>query len=118
VVNEEYKGKQAYLVNVDKDDGLDRLVLEDLSDDTSVSSSNDENVLGVRMRGHGDVSDHLLVASRREQKQVSGSSCSSFRACDPSSERAPQFTIRRVHQQRFQAVRLQTCAQLWLSCWL
>jgi hypothetical protein len=54
-----------HLVNVDKDDGLDGLVLENLADNTSVTSSNDEDVLGVRVRGHRDVRDHLLVAKRQ-----------------------------------------------------
>lgn len=49
------------LVNVAEGDSLDRLVLEDLSDDTSVSSTDDEDVLGVGVRGKGQVGDHLLV---------------------------------------------------------
>lgn len=64
---------RAYLVNVDENDGLDRLVLEDLSDDTSVTSSDDKDVLGVGVRSHGDVGDHLLVTAyaRRKERDVS-----------------------------------------------
>jgi hypothetical protein len=51
----------AHLVNVDQGDFLDRLVLQSLSDDTSVTTTNDKDSLGVRVRCDRDVSDHLLV---------------------------------------------------------
>jgi hypothetical protein len=43
-------------------------VLEDLSDNTSVSTTVDENMLRVRVRSHGDVGDHLLVAESRRRE--------------------------------------------------
>jgi hypothetical protein len=51
----------AHLVNVDQGDFLDRLVLQSLSNDTSITTTDDKNSLGVRVRSDGDVSDHLLV---------------------------------------------------------
>jgi hypothetical protein len=49
------------LVNVTEGDSLDALVLEHLSDDTSVSTANNKHILRVRVRGHRQVRDHLLV---------------------------------------------------------
>lgn len=49
------------LVDITEGNVLDRVVLEDLSDDTTVTSTDDENVLGVRVRSHGQVGNHLLV---------------------------------------------------------
>ena len=51
-----------YLVNVNKGDLLDRLVLEGFSNNTSVTSTDDQDALGVRVGGQGDVGDHLLVS--------------------------------------------------------
>lgn len=51
-----------YLVNVAEDSLLDGLVLDDLTQDTTVTSTNDEDLLGVGVGVHGQVGDHLLVA--------------------------------------------------------
>ena len=50
------------LVNVAENGLLDAVVLDDLTEDTTVTTANDKNVLGVRVRVHGKVGDHLLVA--------------------------------------------------------
>jgi hypothetical protein len=55
----EYLG--AYLVNVAEDGLLDAVVLDNLSEDTAVTTTNDKNLLGVGVRVHGEVGDHLLV---------------------------------------------------------
>jgi hypothetical protein len=49
------------LVNVAKGDLLDRLVLEGLTDDTTVTATDDKDLLGVGVRVDGEVGDHLLV---------------------------------------------------------
>lgn len=49
------------LVNVAEDGFLDRVVLDDLAEDTTVTAANDEDLLGVGVRVHGEVGDHLLV---------------------------------------------------------
>lgn len=49
------------LVNVAEDGLLDRLVLDNLTEDTTVTTTNDKNLLGVGVRHHGEVGDHLLV---------------------------------------------------------
>lgn len=49
------------LVNVTQDGLLDGLVLDDLTEDTTVTTTNDEDLLGVRVSVHGQVGDHLLV---------------------------------------------------------
>lgn len=49
------------LVNVTKHGGLNALVLDDLTEDTTVTTANDENLLGVGVRVEGKVGDHLLV---------------------------------------------------------
>jgi hypothetical protein len=36
-------------------------VLDDLTKDASITSANDQNLLGAWMRVHGQMSDHLLV---------------------------------------------------------
>jgi len=41
---------------------LDRLVLEDLADDTTVTTTDNQDSLGVRVREERDVSDGLLVS--------------------------------------------------------
>lgn len=50
------------LVNVAENGLLDTVVLDNLAEDTTITTTNDENVLGVGVRVHGEVSDHLLVA--------------------------------------------------------
>lgn len=49
-------------VNVAKGDVLDALVLEDFTDDTAVSTADNEDVFRVRVRSHGQMSDHFLVS--------------------------------------------------------
>lgn len=49
------------LVDITQGHVLDGIVLQDLPDHTTVSTTDDEDVLGVRVRGHGQVGDHLLV---------------------------------------------------------
>jgi hypothetical protein len=49
------------LVDITERNVLDRVVLEDLSNNSTVTSTDDEDVLGVRVRSHGQVGDHLLV---------------------------------------------------------
>lgn len=49
------------LVNVTQDCLLDALVLDDFTEDTAVTATNDQDLLGVRVRVHGQVGDHLLV---------------------------------------------------------
>lgn len=51
------------LVDIAEGDSLDRLVLEDLSNDTSVSSSNNKDFLGVGVGVERQVGDHLLVTA-------------------------------------------------------
>jgi hypothetical protein len=60
------------LVNVDEDDLLDRGVLEHLADDTAVAAADDEHLLRVRVRGHRDVGDHLLVAAAAGRREREG----------------------------------------------
>jgi len=49
------------LVNVAEDSLLDALVLDDLTEDAAVTAADDEDFLGVGVRVHGQVGDHLLV---------------------------------------------------------
>lgn len=53
--------KTADLVNVDQGDFLNRLVFQGLSNNTSITTTNDQDRLGVRVRSDRDMSDHLLV---------------------------------------------------------
>jgi hypothetical protein len=50
------------LVNVAENGLLDTVVLDDLTEDTAVTTADNENLLGVGVGVHGKVSDHLLVA--------------------------------------------------------
>lgn len=54
-------GAATDLVNVTKDSLLDALVLDDFTENTAVTATNDQDLLGVRVGVHGQVSDHLLV---------------------------------------------------------
>ena len=51
------------LVNVAENGLLNAVVLDDLTEDTTVATTNDENVLGVGVGVHGKVGNHLLVAA-------------------------------------------------------
>jgi hypothetical protein len=55
--------ERTHLVNVAQGDLLDRLVLEHLTDNTAVTTTDDEDVDGVGVGGQGQVRDHLLVAT-------------------------------------------------------
>ena len=49
------------LVDVAQNSLLNGLVLDDLTEHTAVTTTDDEHLLGVGVRVHGEVSDHLLV---------------------------------------------------------
>lgn len=49
-------------VDVDKCGRFDCFVLYDFAEDTAVAAADDEDLLGVGVRVHGEVRDHLLVA--------------------------------------------------------
>jgi hypothetical protein len=49
------------LINVAEDGLLDTLVLDNLTEDTTVTTTDDQDLLGVGVGVHGQVSDHLLV---------------------------------------------------------
>lgn len=51
-----------YLVNVAEDSLLDALVFNDLTEDTTVTTADDKNLLRIGVGVHGQVGDHLLVA--------------------------------------------------------
>ncbi len=50
-----------YLINVAKDGLLNALVLDDLTEDTSIAATDNEDLLWVWVGVHGQVGDHLLV---------------------------------------------------------
>jgi hypothetical protein len=50
------------LVNVAENGLLDTVVLDNLTENTTVTTADDEDLLGVGVGVHGKVSDHLLVA--------------------------------------------------------
>ena len=50
-----------HLVNVAEGSLLNALVLDNLTENTSVSTADDQDPLGVGVRVHGQVGDHLLV---------------------------------------------------------
>ena len=50
------------LIDVAKNSLLDAVVLDNFTENTTVTATNDENVLGVGVGVHGKVGDHLLVA--------------------------------------------------------
>lgn len=50
------------LINVAENGLLDGVVLDNLTENTAVTTANDKNLLGVGMGVHGKVGDHLLVA--------------------------------------------------------
>lgn len=49
------------LVNVAQNGLLDTVVLDNLAQDTAVTAANDQHLLGVGVRVHGQVRNHLLV---------------------------------------------------------
>lgn len=50
------------LVDVAEDSFLDRLVLDDFTEDAAVTAADDEDLLGVGVGVHGEVGDHFLIA--------------------------------------------------------
>jgi hypothetical protein len=52
------------LINIAKDSQLDAVMLDNLSKDTSVTTTNNQDLLWVWVGVHGQVGDHLLVAAR------------------------------------------------------
>jgi hypothetical protein len=50
------------LVDIAENGLLDAVVLDDFTEDTTVTTADDEDVFGVGVGVHGKVSDHLLVA--------------------------------------------------------
>lgn len=60
-----------YLVNVAENSFLDRLVLDDLAEDTAVTTADDKDFLGVGVGVHGEVGDHFLVSTKRTPSPVS-----------------------------------------------
>lgn len=53
--------RPTYLVNVAEDSLLNAVVLDDLTEHTTVTTANDEDLLGVGVGVEGKVGDHLLV---------------------------------------------------------
>lgn len=51
-----------YLVNVAENSLFDALVLDDLAENTAVTTADDEDLLGVGVGVHGEVGDHFLVS--------------------------------------------------------
>ena len=64
---------EKYLVNVAENSLLDTLVLDDLAQDTAVTTANDQDLLGVGVGVHGKVGDHFLVSTRTSHHGISGS---------------------------------------------
>lgn len=59
---------EVYLIDLAKGDLLDALMLDNLAQDTAVASTNDQDLAGVRVGVHRDVSHHLLVTKGRGAK--------------------------------------------------
>jgi len=55
----------AHLVNVAKRDSLNGLVLEDFTNDTTVSTSDYKDILRVGVRCERQMRDHLLIPGMR-----------------------------------------------------
>lgn len=51
----------SYLVDITQDSLLNTVVLDDLAQNTSITTTNNENLLGSRVGVHRQVGDHLLV---------------------------------------------------------
>ena len=61
------------LVDVAESGLLDTVVLDDLTEDTAVTTADDQDLLGVGVGVHGQVGDHLLVAISSSAKDSSAS---------------------------------------------
>ena len=55
------RGEGPYLIDVAEDSLLDAVVLHDLAEHTAVTAADDKYPLGVGVRVHSEVGDHLLV---------------------------------------------------------
>ena len=53
--------RMSNLVNVDQDDFFDRVVLQHLADDATITASDDEYFLWVRVTRERKMRDHFLV---------------------------------------------------------
>lgn len=51
-----------YLINVTEDSFLDTLMLDDLTQNTAITTADDKYLLGIGVGIHGKVGDHLLIA--------------------------------------------------------
>jgi hypothetical protein len=51
------------LVDVAEYRFLNTVVLNHFTEHTAVAAANDQDALGIRVRVHGEVSDHLLVST-------------------------------------------------------
>ena len=49
------------LVDLDEVDALRRLITRQLAHDAAVTRADDKDILGIRVDGHGDVRDHLMI---------------------------------------------------------
>lgn len=63
--------EETYLIDVAKNGLLDTLMLDDLTQDATVTTADDKDFLGVRVRIHGKVGDHFLVATARNLVSIS-----------------------------------------------
>jgi hypothetical protein len=54
-------GDSPYLINVAQSGLLDALVLDNLTQDAPITATDDQDLLGARVRVHCQVGDHLLV---------------------------------------------------------
>ena len=52
---------RTYLIDVAEDGLLNNVVLDDLTEDTAITTTDDEDLLGAGVGVHGEVGDHLLV---------------------------------------------------------
>lgn len=57
----DHQMQQTHLINIAENSLFDTLVLHDLTQDTAIATANDEDLLGLGVRVHGQVRDHLLV---------------------------------------------------------
>lgn len=48
-------------VDLDEVEALRRLIAQSLAHDAAVTRADDEDILGIRVDGHGDVRDHLMI---------------------------------------------------------
>lgn len=51
-----------YLIDVAEDSFFDTLVLDDLTQNTAITTADDKNLLGIGVGIHSKVGNHLLIA--------------------------------------------------------